>query len=129
MAVGRVTVQVDWPDTETERGLHLDSYWPSTYEAFLYLTPVTGPENDPSPSCRDRIAIGSTGSRRSPATSYTIDRGPTSTSSTPIEDARCLLGEPGTAIFADQRLAHASWPGQTTGTSFMLVAYFYDRSA
>ena len=42
-----------------------------------------------------------------------------------IEDARCLLGPPGTAIFADQRIAHAGWPGHTTGTRFMLVAYLY----
>ncbi len=40
-----------------------------------------------------------------------------------IDDARCLLGPPGTAIFADQRLAHACWPGHTTGTRFMLDAY------
>ena len=42
-----------------------------------------------------------------------------------IADARCLLGGPGTAIFADQRLAHAGWPGHTTGIRVMLVAYLY----
>lgn len=40
-----------------------------------------------------------------------------------IDAAQCLVARPGTAIFADQRLAHAGWPGHTTGTRFMLVAY------
>ena len=34
-------------------------------------------------------------------------------------------GGSGTAIFADQRLAHAGWPGHTDGTRFMIVAYLY----
>jgi hypothetical protein len=129
MAVGRMTVQIDWPDTETKRGLHVDSHWPATYKAFLYLTPVTGPENGPFSvvpgSHRHRIK-----KVKAVAGNYLHHRSRTDLDfEYTLEDARCLLGEPGTAIFADQRLAHAGWPGHTTGTRFMLVAYLYDQSA
>jgi hypothetical protein len=42
-----------------------------------------------------------------------------------LADARPLTGGRGTAIFADQRLAHAGWPEHTTQTRFMLVAYLF----
>jgi hypothetical protein len=129
MAVGRMTVQIDWPDTETKRGLHVDSHWPATYKAFLYLTPVTGPENGPF-----SVVPGSHRHRvkkvKAIAGNYLHHRSRTDLDfEYSLDDARCLLGEPGTAIFADQRLAHAGWPGHTTGTRFMLVAYLYDESA
>ena len=129
MEVGRMTVQIDWPDTETKRGLHVDSHWPATYKAFIYLTPVAGPENGPF-----SVVPGSHRHRmkkvKAIAGNYLHHRSRTDLDfEYTLEDARCLLGEPGTAIFADQRLAHAGWPGHTTGTRFMLVAYLYDQSA
>ena len=125
LAVGGMTVQIDWPDTKTKRGLHVDSHWPPTYKCFIYLTPVTGPENGPFSvipgSHRDRFK-----KVKAIAGNYRHGRKPTDLDAEyRIEDARCLLGDPGTAIFADQRLAHAGWPGHTTGTRFMLVAYLY----
>ena len=129
MGVGRMTVQIDWPDTESKRGLHVDSHWPATYKAFIYLTPVTGPENGPFSvvpgSHRHRIK-----KVKAIAGNYLHHRSRTDLDfEYSLDDARCLLGEPGTAIFADQRLAHAGWPGHTTGTRFMLVAYLYDQPA
>jgi phytanoyl-CoA dioxygenase PhyH len=126
MAVGRLTVQIDWPDTETKRGLHVDSHWPATYKTFIYLTPVSGPENGPFSvvpgSHRHRIK-----KLKAIAGNYLHHRSRTDLDfEYSLDDARCLLGEPGTAIFADQRLAHAGWPGHTTGTRFMLVAYLYE---
>jgi hypothetical protein len=127
ITLGALTVQIDWPDTTTKRGLHVDSHWPPTYKAFVYLTPVTGPENGPFSvvpgSHRDRArkvraVVGNRLARRKETDVDHVYR---------IEDARCLLGGPGTGIFADQRLAHAGWPGHTTGTRFMLVAYLYPR--
>jgi hypothetical protein len=126
MAVGRLTVQIDWPDTETKRGLHVDSHWPATYKTFIYLTPVSGPENGPFSvvpgSHRHRIK-----KVKAIAGNYLHHRSRTDLDfEYSLDDARCLLGEPGTAIFADQRLAHAGWPGHTTRTRFMLVAYLYE---
>jgi ectoine hydroxylase-related dioxygenase (phytanoyl-CoA dioxygenase family) len=120
-------VQIDWPDTETKRGLHVDSHWPPTYKTFIYLTPVTSPENGPFSvvpgSHRHRVkkvkAIAGNYLHHRLRTDLDFEYS--------LADARCLLGEPGTAIFADQRLAHAGWPGHTTGTRFMLVAYLYQR--
>ena len=128
MGVGRLTVQIDWPDTENKRGLHVDSHWPATYKAFIYLTPVVGPENGPF-----SVVPGSHRHRvkkvKAIAGNYLHHRSRTDLDfEYALDDARCLLGEPGTAIFADQRLAHAGWPGHTTGTRFMLVAYLYDSS-
>ncbi len=125
LRVGGMTVQIDWPDSQTKRGLHVDSHWPPTYKAFVYLTAVVEPANGPFSvvpgSHRDRVkkvtAI---------AGDYVHGRDRTDLDHTySIHQARCLLGPPGTAIFADQRLAHAGWPGHTTGTRFMLVAYLY----
>jgi hypothetical protein len=126
MALGRLTVQIDWPDTETKRGLHVDSHWPPTYKAFIYLTPVTSPENGPFSvvpgSHRHRVkkvkAIAGDFLHHRSRTDLDFEYS--------LADARCLLGAPGTAIFADQRLAHAGWPGHTTGTRFMVVAYLYE---
>ena len=126
LSVGGLTVQIDWPDTESKRGLHVDSHWPPTYKAFVYLTPVRGPENGPFSvvpgSHRHRVrkltAIAGNYVRRRDRTDLDAAYS--------FAEARCLLGEPGTAIFADQRLAHAGWPGHVTGTRFMLVAYLYD---
>ena len=126
--LGSMTLQVDWPDTETKRGLHVDSHWPVTFKAFLYLTDVTEPANGPFAavpgSHRHRLrklaAIVHNAARRKKLTdldgAYRLD------------EARCLTGAAGTAIFADQRLAHAGWPGHTTGTRLMLVGYFYDAT-
>ena len=125
LAVGGMTVQIDWPDTRTKRGLHVDSHWPPTYKCFVYLTPVAGPENGPFSvvpgSHRDRFK-----KVRAIAGNYLHGRKPTDLDREyRLDDARCLLGDPGTAIFADQRLAHAGWPEHTTGTRLMLVAYLY----
>ena len=127
LAIGGMTVQIDWPDTRSKRGLHVDSHWPPTYKTFVYLTAVTGPENGPFSvvpgSHRDRLKKA-----RAIAGNYLHHRKLTDLHAAyRISDATCLLGEPGTAIFADQRLAHAGWPGHTTGTRFMLVAYLYPR--
>ena len=127
MAIGGMTAQIDWPDTHSKRGLHVDSHWPPTYKTFIYLTAVTGPENGPFSvvpgSHRDRVKKA-----RAIAGNYVHHRKLTDLDVTyRLQDARCLLGEPGTAIFADQRLAHAGWPGHTTGIRFMLVAYLYQR--
>jgi hypothetical protein len=125
LALGGMTVQIDWPDTRTKRGLHVDSHWPPTYKCFVYLTDVTSPGNGPLSvvpgSHRHRIkkvkAIGG---------NYRAGRKPTDLHEEyRLEDARCLTGPSGTAIFADQRLAHAGWPGHTEGTRFMIVAYLY----
>jgi hypothetical protein len=126
LRVGRLTVQIDWPDTTSKRGLHVDSHWPPTYKAFVYLTPVLGPENGPfsvvAGSHRHRIkkitAIAGNYVRGRDRTDLNFPYS--------MDEARCLLGEPGTAIFADQRLAHAGCPEHTTGTRIMLVAYLYD---
>lgn len=125
LAIRGMTVQIDWPDTQTKRGLHVDSHWPPTYKAFVYLTAVTSPDNGPFSvvpgSHRDRMKKA-----RAIAGNYVHHRKLTDLDVTyRLQDARCLLGEPGTAIFADQRLAHAGWPGHTTGIRFMLVAYLY----
>jgi Phytanoyl-CoA dioxygenase (PhyH) len=129
MAIERLTVQIDWPDTETKRGLHVDSHWPPTYKTFIYLTPVTSPENGPF-----SVVPGSHRHRlkkvKAIAGDYLHHRSRTDLDfEYSLADARCLLGAPGTAIFADQRLAHAGWPGHTTGTRFMLVAYLYESGA
>ncbi|HWJ52025.1 MAG TPA: phytanoyl-CoA dioxygenase family protein [Propionibacteriaceae bacterium] len=126
MAIERLTVQIDWPDTETKRGLHVDSHWPPTYKTFIYLTSVTGPENGPF-----SVVPGSHRHRvkkvKAIAGDYLHHRSRTDLDfEYSLDDARCLLGTPGTAIFADQRLAHAGWPGHTTGTRFMIVAYLYE---
>jgi len=125
LAVGGMTVQIDWPDTRTKRGLHVDSHWPPTYKCFIYLTAVTGPENGPF-----SVVPGSHRHRakkvKAIAGNYLHGRKPTDLDAEyRLADARCVLGDPGTAIFADQRLAHAGWPEHTTGTRFMLVAYLY----
>lgn len=127
--VGRYTVQIDWPDTSTKRGLHVDSHWPPTYKAFVYLTPVLSSANGPFSvipgSHRDRVK-----KVRAVAGNYLRRRDPTDLDRAySLGNAECLLGDAGTAIFADQRLAHAGWPGHTEGTRFMLVAYLYERSA
>ena len=126
LTLGAMTVQIDWPDTETKRGLHVDSHWPPTYKAFVYLTPVTAPEYGPFSvvpgSHRHRV-------KKLKAIAGDLLAGRDHTDldhEYDLADARCLLGGPGTAIFADQRLAHAGWPGHTTGTRFMLVAYLYE---
>jgi hypothetical protein len=126
MAIERLTVQIDWPDTETKRGLHVDSHWPPTYKTFIYLTPVTGPANGPF-----SVVPGSHRHRvkkvKAIAGDYLHHRSHTDLDfEYSLADAQCLLGGPGTAIFADQRLAHAGWPGHTTGTRFMMVAYLYE---
>jgi ectoine hydroxylase-related dioxygenase (phytanoyl-CoA dioxygenase family) len=128
LGIGRLTVQIDWPDTVSKRGLHVDSHWPPTYKAFVYLTPVLGPQNGPF-----AVVPGSHRHRlrklRAIVGNYLHSRNRTDLDdSYSLAEARCLLGEPGTAIFADQRLAHAGWPGHTTGIRFMLVAYLYRRS-
>jgi ectoine hydroxylase-related dioxygenase (phytanoyl-CoA dioxygenase family) len=125
LRVGGMTVQIDWPDTETKRGLHVDSHWPPTYKAFVYLTSVLEPANGPFSvvpgSHRDRVK-----KVKAVAGDYLHGRDHTDLDHEySMDDARCLLGPPGTAIFADQRVAHAGWPGHTTGTRFMLVAYLY----
>jgi hypothetical protein len=125
LAVGGMTVQIDWPDTETKRGLHVDSHWPPTYKCFVYLTAVTGPENGPF-----SVVPGSHRHRlkkiKAIVGNYLHHRKLTDLDAEyRLQDARCLLGDPGTAIFADQRLAHAGWPGHTTRTRYMLVAYLY----
>jgi hypothetical protein len=127
LAVGGTTVQIDWPDTETKRGLHVDSHWPPTYKAFVYLTPVTSPANGPFSvvpgSHRDRLK-----KVRAIAGDVAAHRDHTDLDHVyDLADARCLLGDAGTAIFADQRLAHAGWPGHTTGTRFMIVFYVYEE--
>lgn len=119
-------MQIDWPDTETKRGLHVDSHWPPTYKAFVYLTAVSEPANGPFSVVpgphRDRVK-----KVKAVVGDYLHGRDRTDLDHEySIEDARCLLGPPGTAIFADQRIAHAGWPGHTTGTRFMLVAYLYE---
>ena len=122
---GRFVVQIDWPDTETKRGLHVDSHWPPTYKAFVYLTPVRGPENGPFSvvpgSHRDRLK-----KLRAIAADYRSGRPRTDMDAVySLAEAQPLLGEPGTAIFADQRLAPTGWPGHTTGPRLMVVAYLY----
>jgi ectoine hydroxylase-related dioxygenase (phytanoyl-CoA dioxygenase family) len=123
--LGGMTLQVDWPDTQTKRGLHVDSHWPPTYKAFIYLTSVTAPENGPF-----SVIPGSHGDRvkKIRAVVGNALRHRDLTDLDHVYDmrfARCLTGSAGTAIFADQRLAHAGWPGHTEGTRFMLVAYLY----
>jgi len=125
LRLGRLVVQIDWPDTKTKRGLHVDSHWPPTYKAFVYLTPVRGPENGPFSvvpgSHRDRLK-----KLRAIAGDYRQGRPRTAVATVySLADAHQLLGEPGTAIFADQRLAHAGWPEHSTGTRLMVVAYLY----
>lgn len=43
-----------------------------------------------------------------------------------LADTWCLLGSPGIAFFADQRLAHTGWPRHRIGTQFMLMVYPYE---
>ncbi len=125
LALGGMTVQIDWPDTKTKRGLHVDSHWPPTYKAFIYLTDVDSPANGPFSvvpgSHRDRLR-----KVRAIAGNYRAGRKPTDLHEAyRLAEARCLTGAAGTAIFADQRLAHAGWPGHTDRTRFMIVAYLY----
>jgi hypothetical protein len=126
LRVGGMTVQIDWPDTETKRGLHVDSHWPPTYKAFVYLTSVTDPANGPF-----SVVPGSHRHRarkvKAIVGNYLHGRDYTDVDHEySIDEARCLVGSPGTAIFADQRLAHAGWPGHTRDTRFMLVTYLYE---
>lgn len=126
LAVRGMTVQIDWPDTCSKRGLHVDSHWPPTYKAFIYLTPVLGAENGPF-----SVVAGSHRHRarkiRAVVGNYAHRRVRTDVDSVySMTEAQCLLGGPGTAIFADQRLAHAGWPEHTVGTRFMIVAYLYE---
>lgn len=126
LRIRRLAIQIDWPDTSTKRGLHVDSHWPPTYKTFIYLTPVATPENGPLAvvpgSHRDRA-------KKVAAIAGNCLRGRDCTDldfAYSLRDTRCLLGAPGTAIFADQRLAHAGWPGHTSDVRFMLVAYLYE---
>lgn len=126
LRLGGMTVQIDWPDTTTKRGLHVDSHWPPTYKAFVYLSDVPGPENGPFSlvpgSHRHRArkvrAVLRNHRGHRPRTDLDVEYS--------LAEARCVLGPAGTAIFADQRLAHAGWPGHTTGVRFMLVNYLYE---
>jgi len=127
LRIGGITVQIDWPDTETKRGLHVDSHWPPTFKAFVYLTPVRSPANGPfcvvPGSHRHRVR-----KLRAIAGDYLTGRDHTDLDHEySMDEAVPLLGEAGTSIFADQRLAHAGCPEHTTGTRVMAVAYLYDE--
>lgn len=126
LSMGGMTVQIDWPDTSTKRGLHVDSHWPPTYKSFIYLSDVPDPQHGPFSvvpgSHRHRIrkvrAVLADHRHHRPRTDVDFEYS--------LAEAHCLTGPPGTAIFADQRLAHAGWPGHTTGVRFMVVSYLYE---
>jgi hypothetical protein len=122
LCINTYSVQVDWPDTKTKRGLHNDGFAP-TYKAFIYLSDVEEPRHGPYTVIpgshrhffRKWINIVLNAVRREPLDDMRYGYRD--------QDAVNILGSAGTGILSCQLLAHKGWQAHSDRVRYVLVLY------
>lgn len=122
-----ITVQVDDPDCDTKRGLHVDRLAPSSFKAFVYLTDVNrridGPYTVVPGSHTDMI-------RKVMSASISTVRGDRHTNM-PLYSDRVsipILGPAGTLILSNQQIVHKGWSQHRGKRRYMLAAYLAPKT-
>jgi hypothetical protein len=122
LCINSYSVQVDWPDTKTKRGLHNDGLVP-TFKTFIYLSDVEEPQHGPYTVVpgshrhffRKLLNIVLNFVRRAPLDDMNH--------AYRDQDATRILGPAGTGILSCQLLAHKGWQQHTNRVRYVLVLY------